>query len=141
VRDLPNVAALVDEVGAVSWVRSRSVERTLGRLLSAWRERRDPTATDLLPDLDDEPVRRVLTRVLARDDDYSSERLELATQECMLRLRLDFVERQRRSVLGELGELERTGSGDPAPAMSLMQESLELDKEREQLQQLLRQGR
>lgn len=142
VQDLPNVAAVVDDMGAVSWLRSPAAELVVGRLLRAWREGREPSAMELLDDVDDPDLRRDLAGALASDGWLPEAKLEQATQECLIRLRMAWIERRRTRVKRELAGIQQAGAPDLGLAGQLAQDLLQLARElaalKEHLQVVLR---
>ena len=59
-------------------------------------------------------------------------------QECLIRLRMDFLARRRVQVTREQDLLQRKGSATLAELAQLAQDCVELDRERNKLKSLLR---
>jgi len=135
VQDLPNVAHAVDDMGAISWIGSPAVELVAGRLMRSWREGRTPTAMELLPEVEDNEVVRDISEVLTSEERwYPPDVLRKATQECLIRLRLEWIESRRSRSARELSSLQRRGSIEPGLMAELAQQCVDLDKERDALQ-------
>ena len=134
VQDLANVAAAVDQMGATSWIRSPSVQLVVGRMLRCWREERVPTAMELLPDVDDQEVVDELSTTLADEDGwYDDEVLEKATQECLIRMRIGWLEVRLAKVAREIAAGQRTASTDHGLMSELLREMVALNQERDAL--------
>ena len=143
VQDLANVAPAVVEMGATSWLRSPSAELVIGKLLRAWREGREPTAMELLDDVDDPQMRSDLSEVLTSETSWMSEEvLEKATQDCLIRLWTGWVERRRARASRELAALQQQDDADPGLMQQLAAECLDLKREldllNDRLQKVLR---
>jgi len=136
VQDLGEVANTLERMGALAWIRSPCVSTTVGRLLAAWRDKREPTAMELLPGLNDPQVLHALSEVLASESSWiPEENLEKAIQECLVRLRIDWSERQRARLARELHGLQQ-GQGGPNAGLltEIAQQMVDLDRERTTLQ-------
>lgn len=138
VQDQANVARAIADYGVEAWIEQPSVARVLARFLAAVAEDRAPTARDLLADVDLPPVREAVGAALADPGSwYGPELLEASTQECLLRLRREYVARRYVQVKRELDAMQRA-SAPGAQILELTQESLLLQREREELDQHLR---
>ncbi len=134
VQDLANVAHAVDEMGATSWIRSPAVQLVVGRMLRCWREQRVPTAMELLPDVDDQEVVDELSTALADEAGwYEDEVLEKATQECLIRMRIGWLEARLAKVSREIAAGQRTASTDHGLMAELLREMVALNQERDAL--------
>lgn len=129
IQDGKNAAPFVDETGAISWVRHRDVERAAGELLACWREKR-PFDQSLLHELEDEEVRRTIRQDLTSEERwFDGEAIEKATKECLIRLHLDWLERQVVRVARELDLASRDRSAAPTAVMDLARERIELEQQ------------
>ncbi len=138
VQDLEHVARAVEDYGVTEWISQPTVVRLVGRFIEAQQEGREPTASDLLAGVSDGPIRAALGEVLASQDAwYGSDILEAATQECLLRLRREYVASRYVHVKRELDALQRSGRGSGPELLELSVESIQLQKERESLDQHL----
>lgn len=138
VQDLTNVSRAVAEYGVSDWVEQPTVLEVVNRFLEAAGEGRQPTATDLLADVQQPQVREVVGEALASEEAwYSAKILEAATQECLLRLRREYVARRYVQVKRDLDALQRSSAAG-SQILALTQESLVLQREREELDQHLR---
>jgi|GEM_PF-254777 len=138
VQDLENVARAVADYGVEAWLDQPVVQQVVSRFLEAAREGRQPTATDLIGDVELPVVRSVVGEALASDEAwYDASILEAATQECLLRLRREHVARRYVQVKRDLDALQRSQAPGPE-ILALTQESLVLQREREELDQHLR---
>ena len=137
VQDLANVAKAIEDLGVEAWVTQPTVSRLIGQFLESHRTGREPTATDLLIGVTG-PIRTTLGRALASQDTwYPNEILETATQECLLRLRREYVAARYVEVKRELDALQRSGRGSGPELLELGSESIGLQREREALDQHL----
>jgi DNA primase len=138
VQDLDNVARAVTDYGVEAWIDQPTVLKVVQRFLEASRTGRQPTSTDLIDDVRNPAVRSVVGESLASDASwYGRDILEAATQECLLRLRREYVARRYVQVKRDLDALQRSSSPGPE-ILALSQESLVLQKEREELDGHLR---
>ena len=134
IQDLANVAPAVVEMGATSWLRSPAVELVAGRLLAAWREAREPTAMELLAEVHELEVRSELSDVLTSEAGWMPDDvLEKATQDCLIRLRIGWVERRRARSSRELASLQQRDEADPGLMQQLAAECLDLKRELDSL--------
>ncbi len=141
VQDLAHVAPLVEELGLATWIRHAEVEGLIGAMLAAWRAGRTPHATELLTDLQDEELRRELSGWLADEERwYPPDVLESATQEALIRLRIEWLERRRADVQREITRSEAGGSTPQDQLLQLLSESIELQREREGWESHFRRG-
>ncbi|MCO4771104.1 MAG: toprim domain-containing protein, partial [Deltaproteobacteria bacterium] len=139
VQDLENVARAVTDYGVEAWLEQPTVLRIVKRFLEAAESGRQPTSTDLLSDVETPSVRNAVGEALASEDAwYGADILETATQECLLRLRREYVARRYVQVKRELDAMQRSGKAVGAEILGLTQESLLLQREREELDQHLR---
>ena len=143
VQDLVHVGPAVDDMGAVSWLRSPAAELVAGRLLRAWREQRVPSAMELLADVEEADVISEVSEVLTSESSWLSEDvLEKATQDCLIRLRISWVERRRAKASRELAALQHSESQDLGLMQQLALECLdfkrELDALSDHLQEVMR---
>ena len=130
IQDLGEVAPAMDDMGAMSWLRSPSVELVAGRLLRAWRDKRQPSAMELLADVDEPEVISEVSEVLTSESAWLSEKvLQKATQDCLIRLRIGWVERRRAKASRELSALQHQGSADLGLMQQLAGECLDLKRE------------
>ncbi len=130
IQDPANVALAVDDMDAVSWLRSPATALVAGRLLRAWREEREPTATELLSDVDEREVISEVSEVLASESAWlANDVLEKATKDCLIRLRIAWVERGRARASRELATLQHRGDSDPGLMQQLAQDCLDLKRE------------
>ena len=138
VQDLPNVAGAVQDYGVTAWIPQPTILKLVDRFLEAHRDGREPTATDLLEEVGSGPIRSTLGQVLASKDAwYDDDILETATQECLLRLRREYVAARYVQIKRDLDALQRSGNGSGLELLELGQESIQLQKEREALDQHL----
>ncbi len=129
IQDMDNAAHFVDETGAVSWVRHQDVQRAAGELLACWREKR-PFDNALLHELEDAEVRRTISEDLTSEERWFGEdRIEKATKECLIRLHLDWLERQVVRVARELDQASRRRDADPSALLDLARERIELEQQ------------
>jgi DNA primase len=135
VQDLNNVAQAVDEMGATSWLWSPAVQLVAGRLLRCWREGRLPTAMEVLPpEVDDPEVVEEVSAALADESRwYTPEVLEKATQECLIRLRVSWLEERLGRVNREIAAGQRNATPDHGLMAELLRESVALNQERDAL--------
>lgn len=134
VQDLAHVAPAVDEMGATSWIRSPAVQLVTGRLLRCWRDGRVPTAMELLPDVDDSEVVEDLSAAMADDSGwYPAEVLEKATQECLIRMRLGWLEGRLARVTREIAAAQRATTMDHGLMGELLRETVALNQEKDAL--------
>ncbi len=138
VQDLTNVSRAVSDYGVTDWIEQPAVLEVVNRFLEAAEKKRQPTATDLLADVKHPKVRAVVGKALASEDAwYDAKILEAATQECLLRLRREYVARRYVQVKRDLDALQRSSAAG-SEILELTQESLVLQREREELDQHLR---
>jgi len=140
VQDQTNVARAIADYGVEAWIEQPSVHTVLHRFLAAVDEERQPTARDLLAEIELPAIREAVGAALADPESwYGPELLEASTQECLLRLRREYVARRYVQVKRELDAMQRASAPGPE-ILHLTQESLLLQREREELDQHLRRG-
>ena len=138
VQDLGNVSRALSDFGVTAWIPQPTVLRLIERFLDAQKEGREPTATDLLAGVGDGLIRSTLGEVLASKEAwYPADILEAATQECLLRLRREYVAARYVHIKRELDALQRSGRGSGPELRELSVESIQLQRERESLDQHL----
>lgn len=139
VEDLPNVAQGVLDRGVHYWVANPTVLRVVERFLACHSEGRNPTLTDLVGDVENPTIRARVASALASEAAwYGPAVLEEATKECMLRLRREYIARRYVQVKRDLDAIQRSGRASGLEVLELTQESLDLQREREEIDQLVR---
>ena len=138
-QDLEEVGPLIDDYGVLGWLDQEDVAIVVERFLDAWEAGRSPSGAELLSGVSNTAIRSAIASILASDEQHLPRAvLERAEQECVLRLRMDWVARRYSAVKGELDALQRRGTKDRARMLPLVQECYELEVEREKLEQHLR---
>lgn len=130
VQDLSEMAPLVEQHRMNQWLDHPEVEVVVARLLKISREARTPQGTELMMGLDNRALRGDLSEVLTSDEAwYPAEKLEQATRECMVRLRLEWMLRQRARLARDLGAQERTGQADAGMLLEMARKLTDLDRD------------
>jgi len=130
VQDLSELAPLVEQHHMNQWLDHPEVEVVVARLLKISREERTPQGTELLMGLDNRTLRGDLSEVLTSDESwYPADKLEQATRECMVRLRLEWMLRQRARLARDLGAQERTGQADAGMLLEMARKLYDLDRD------------
>ena len=112
------------------WLNHADVERVVARLLNAHREGRVPQSTELMSDIRDVALLTDMSEVLTSEEAwFPPDRLEQATRECMVRLRLEWMLRQRERLARDLGAQERSGNADPGLLLEIARQLTDLDRD------------
>ncbi len=131
VQDLRNVAPVVEDLGAVSWLRHPEVERIVGRLMAAWREARPLAGADLLYDVEDPAVRGAVAGDLTSEARwFSPEVLARSVDEAMIRLATGWIDREIRRLARQIDELCRRPDTDLRTLQDLSQRRIEFERHR-----------
>ncbi len=140
VQDLPQLAPLVHKTHVLDWLHHPEVKAVATLLLALHAEGRRPTAQDLLTDLPQGPIRLGLSRLLGSEEHwYTDEVLQVASQECLIRLRSDWARRQITRLNLQLSQIEHNDMSDPGLLSSLSNELQSLHIERSDLKNALSQ--
>ncbi len=130
IQDLKELAPLVEQLQVSQWLGHSEVERVVARLLKANREGRIPQSTELMNDIHDSSLLTDISEVLTSEEAwFAADRLEQATRECMVRLRLEWMLRQRARLARDLGAQERSGSADPGMLLEIARQLHDLDRD------------
>ena len=129
IQDLKMFAPQVEQLQMSQWLNHADVERVVARLLNANREGRVPQSSELMNDIQDPLLCRDISEVLTSEDAwFPVDRLEQATRECMVRLRLEWMLRQRARLARDLGAQERGGSASPGMLLDIASQLTDLDR-------------
>lgn len=138
VQDLVNVAPVVEDLGAVSWLRHPEVERVVGRLMAAWREGRELGAGDLLFDVEDATIRGTLTGDLTSEEGWFAPEVRVrSVDEAMIRLAVSWIDREVRMLARRIDELSRSPQRDLQALQDLSRRKTEFERSRREWQQEL----
>ncbi len=130
IQDLNEIAPLVEQLQVSQWLNHADVERVVARLLNANREGRVPQSTELMSDIRDLSLLTDMSEVLTSEEAwFPADRLEQATRECMVRLRLEWMLRQRARLARDLSAQERTGTADPGMLLEIARQLTDLDRD------------
>ena len=130
IQDLSELAPLVERLQVSQWLNHADVERVVARLLNAHREGRVPQSTELMSDIRDVALLTDMSEVLTSEEAwFPPDRLEQATRECMVRLRLEWMLRQRERLARDLGAQERSGNADPGLLLEIARQLTDLDRD------------
>lgn len=130
IQDLPELAAVVEQHQMNRWLNHPEVELVVSRLLKVAREQRVPHGTELMMGLDNHALLRDLSEVLTSEEAwYDNDKLEQATRECMIRLRLEWMLRQRARLARDLGAQERSGQADAGLLLEIARQLTNLDRD------------
>ena len=130
IQDLPELAPLVEQLQVTQWLNHADVERIVARLLNANREGRVPQSNELMSDIRDSSLLTDISEVLTSEDAwFPADRLEQATRECMVRLRLEWMLRQRARLARDLGAQERSGKANPGMLLEIARQLTDLDRD------------
>jgi DNA primase len=130
IQDLPEIAPLVEQLQVTQWLNHADVERIVARLLHANREGRVPQSNELMSDIRDNTLLTEISEVLTSEEAwFPADRLEQATRECMVRLRLEWMLRQRARLARDLGAQERSGKANPGMLLEIARQLTDLDRD------------
>ncbi len=130
VQDPPELASLVEHYQAHQWLNHPEVELVVSRLLRVAREERTPHSTELMTGLTNRSLLRDLSEVLTSEESwYPADRLELATRECMLRLRLEWLLRRQTRLTRDLSAQERSGEADSGLLLELARQLNDINRD------------
>lgn len=137
VQDLANVAPVVEDLGAVSWLRHPEVERVVGRLMASWREAR-PLDADLLYDVEDPTIRGAVTGDLTSEERWFTPEVRArSVDEAMIRLAVGWIDREIRQIARRIDELSRQPDADLRTLQDLSQRRIEFERHRRDWQREL----
>ena len=131
VQDLANVAPVVEDLGAVSWLRHPEVERVVGRLMAAWREARELAGADLLYDVEDPTIRSAIAGDLTNEERWFPPEVRArSVDEAMIRLATGWIDREIRQLARQIDELARRPDTDLRTLQDLSQRRIEFERHR-----------
>jgi len=126
--------------GARTWVNNQEVGLVVDRFLAGASEGRDPTALELLTDIQDPEIHSLVYDALTNEElRYTEEQLPGAVKICFLRLYDGSLERKGRELDRQRALLEADGGADNRTLAGIVQQRLELERERQKLHKHLRQ--
>ena len=129
-QDLAELAAVVEQHQMHLWLNHPEVELVVARLLKVAREQREPQGTELMMGLSNRALLHDMSEVLTSEDAwYPADKLEQATRECMVRLRLEWMLRQRARLARDLGAQERSGQADAGLLLEMARQLTALDRD------------
>ena len=137
-QSLDSLANDVGRVGARAWVSNPEVGKVVDRFLSASREGRQPTALDLLSEIHNPEINTLVYDAITDDTlHYSDDKLPAAVKVCFVRLYDGSLERKGRELDRQRALLEADGGTDTITLAGIVQQRLDIEREREKLRQQL----
>jgi DNA primase len=138
VQDLTNVAPVVEDLGAVSWLRHPEVERVVGRMMACWREARELRGADLLYDVEDATIRSAISGDLTTDERWFTPEVRArSVDEAMIRLAVGWIDREIRLLARRIDELSRQPDVDLQTLQDLSSKRIEFERHRRDWQKEL----
>ena len=137
-QSLESLANDVGRVGARAWISNPEVGRVVDRFLTASREGRQPTALDLLSEIHNPEINSLVYDAITDDTlHYSDEKLPAAVKVCFVRLYDGSLERKGRELDRQRALLQADGATDTITLAGIVQQRLDIEREREKLRQQL----
>jgi hypothetical protein len=137
-QSLDSLAHDIGRIGARAWVSNPEVGTVVDRFLAASSEGRQPTALDLLGDIQNPAVHTVVYDALTDDTlNYNKETLPAAVKVCFVRLYDGSLERKCRELDRQRALLESAGGADVMTLAQIGQQKVDIERERQKLRQQL----
>jgi DNA primase len=137
-QSLGSLATDMARSGARAWIGNSEIGKVVDQFLASAAQNREPTALDLLIDIQDPAVHTLVYDALAGGDlRYAPETLPAAVKVCFIRLYDGSLERKGRELDRQRALREADGDADTLTLAGIVQQRLELERERQKLHQHL----
>jgi len=138
-QNLQVLAKDLARAGARAWIHNPEVGDLVDRFLRGASEGRDPTALELLSEIQNPEIHSLVYDALNNEQLwYDDESLPGAIKVCFLRLYDSSLERKGRELDRQRALLEADGTTDNLTLAKIVQQRLELERERQKLIEHLR---